>query len=48
MTRVLVTGATGQDGSYLIDQLAEESEACTHSLARTARASTRCGSDGRT
>ena len=33
MTRVLVTGATGQDGSYLIDQLAEESEAI-HAFAR--------------
>ena len=33
MTRVLVTGATGQDGSYLIDQLAEKSEAI-HAFAR--------------
>ena len=33
MTRVLVTGATGQDGSYLIDQLAENSEAI-HAFAR--------------
>jgi GDPmannose 4,6-dehydratase len=33
MTRVLVTGATGQDGSYLIDQLAKNSEAI-HAFAR--------------
>ena len=48
MTRVLVTGATGQDGSYLIDQLAEKARPFTHSLAMAARALTRCGSDGRT
>jgi GDPmannose 4,6-dehydratase len=33
MTRVLITGITGQDGSYLIDQLASDVES-VHGLAR--------------